>query len=96
MKQTNKQSTKSKNPQQNNENSITFLKLGFQYSESLALDHSTGNVFFAAVMTPGQVTSTGQDFIRVIHRKLLLQKTLLENLDRPRSIALFSSKGFVC
>lgn len=62
---------------------------GFQYSESLALDHSTGNVFFAAVMTPGQ------DFIRVIHRKLLLQKTLLENLDRPRSIALFSSKGLI-
>lgn len=68
---------------------------GFKYSESLALDHSTGNIFFAAVMTPGQSTSLGQDTIRVIHRKLFLQKTLLENLDRPRSIALYSSKGLI-
>lgn len=63
--------------------------IGFQYSESVAIDFSTGNIYFAAVA----FHSKGPDSIRVLNQETLEQKTLITSIYEPRSIALYSSKG---
>lgn len=61
---------------------------GFAYAASLAIDYSTGNLYYTAV---GPTAS--QSYIGVVHRATGIHKTLINNLREPRDIALFSLKG---
>uniref|UniRef100_K1R2S0 Uncharacterized protein n=1 Tax=Magallana gigas TaxID=29159 RepID=K1R2S0_MAGGI len=61
---------------------------GFAYADRLAIDYSTGNLYYTAV---GPTTS--QSYIGVVHRSTSLHKTLIYNLHSPRDIALYPSKG---
>lgn len=60
---------------------------GVSYAASLAIDYSTGNLYY----TVGRTES--QDYIGVVQRATSIQKTLINNLSEPRHIVLFSSKG---
>ncbi|XP_065929618.1 low-density lipoprotein receptor-related protein 6-like [Magallana gigas] len=63
---------------------------GFSYALCLAIDYSTGNLYYTAVGD-----TTYERYIGVVHRATLIHKTLLNNLDQPRDIALYSSKGYI-
>lgn len=65
-----------------------FNFLGFAYAASIAIDYSTGNLYYTAV---GLTAS--QSYIGVIHRATTMHKTLFNNLDTPKDIALCSSQG---
>lgn len=72
-------------------NQNTF-NLGFHSSESVAIDYSTSNLYYAVKISS---ISSGQDMIRVVQHATFLEKTLLTNLKHPRDIALYPSKGCV-
>ena len=67
----------------------SHLFLGVAHADRLAIDYSTGNLYYTAV---GE--SASQSFIGAIHRSLLLHKTVLSNLLSPREIVLYPSKGY--
>lgn len=70
---------------------VTLLyATGFAYASRLAIDYSTGNVYYTAVGS-----SAPQSYIGVVHRSKLLHKTLINNLHSPRDIALYPSKGYL-
>ncbi|XP_061184431.1 low-density lipoprotein receptor-related protein 6-like [Saccostrea echinata] len=71
-------------------NTSLIYTTGFTYADRLTIDYSTGNIYFTAVGS-----SQTQSYIGVIHRKSLLQKTLLTNLQSPREIVVYPSKGFL-
>ncbi|XP_056009049.1 low-density lipoprotein receptor-related protein 4-like isoform X1 [Ostrea edulis] len=72
------------------QNTTLFYTTGFAYADRLAIDYSTGIIYYTAVgPTPSQ------SYIGVVHRKISLHKTLLSNLHRPREIVLYPSKGFL-
>lgn len=58
---------------------------GSAYADRLAIDYSTGNLYFTAI---GQ-----KSYIGVVHRITKHHKTLIGNLSTPRDIALYPSKG---
>ncbi|XP_078326898.1 low-density lipoprotein receptor-related protein 6-like isoform X2 [Crassostrea virginica] len=72
------------------ENSSLIYTIGVAHADRLAIDYSTGNLYYTAV---GETAS--QSFIGAIHRSLLLHKTILTNLLYPREIVLYPSKGFL-
>ncbi|XP_078323270.1 low-density lipoprotein receptor-related protein 2-like [Crassostrea virginica] len=84
---------------QKNIKSFSFPKLtpafvydtGIYSVERMAVDSSTGNLYFTAI-TQAQ-PSTG--YIGVVHRQLALHKTLISGLQSPRAIALYASKGML-
>lgn len=61
---------------------------GFAYAANLAIDYSTGNLFYTAI---GPIAYQG--YIGVAHRVTSIHKTLIHNLSAPWEIAIFSSKG---
>eukprot|EP00105_Crassostrea_gigas_P037659 XP_019921807.1 PREDICTED: low-density lipoprotein receptor-related protein 4-like isoform X2 [Crassostrea gigas] len=71
-------------------NKTLFYTTGFAYADRLAIDYSTGNLYYTAV---GPTTS--QSYIGVVHRSTSLHKTLIYNLHSPRDIALYPSKGYM-
>nr|XP_022323823.1 low-density lipoprotein receptor-related protein 4-like isoform X2 [Crassostrea virginica] len=71
-------------------NSSLIYTIGVAFASRLAIDYSTGNLYFTAV-----ATTESQSFIGAIHRSLLLHKTVLSNLLSPREIVLYPSKGFL-
>ncbi|XP_065930463.1 low-density lipoprotein receptor-related protein 4 isoform X3 [Magallana gigas] len=72
------------------DNTTYFYTTGSSYADRLAIDYSTGNLYYTAV---GPTTS--QSYIGVVHRSTSLHKTLIYNLHSPKDIALYSSKGYV-
>ncbi|XP_061184427.1 low-density lipoprotein receptor-related protein 4-like [Saccostrea echinata] len=56
----------------------------------MAIDYSTGNIYYTAV---GSTSS--QSYIGVIHRTTFQHKTLLSDLHSPREIVVYPSKGFL-
>ena len=62
--------------------------LGFAFASNLAIDYSTGNLYYTAV-----AEETSQNYIGSWHRKASLRKTLLSILQTPRAILLYPSKG---
>ena len=68
-----------------------FILIGIYSVERMAIDSSTGNLYFTAI-TQAQ-SSPG--YIGVVHRQLALHKTLISGLQSPRAIALYASKGWV-
>ncbi|XP_065930465.1 low-density lipoprotein receptor-related protein 4-like [Magallana gigas] len=71
---------------------IVTYATGFHSSESIAIDYSTSNLYYAVKISS---TSSGQDMIRVVQHATFLEKTLLTNLKHPRDIALYPSKGLM-
>lgn len=67
---------------------ISFLIPGFVHADRLAIDYSTGNLYYTAV---GKENIQG--YIGAVHRKTHLHKTLINDLQSPRDIALYPSKG---
>lgn len=65
-----------------------FVFLGFSHADRLAIDYSTGNLFYTAVGP-----STSQSYIGVVHRSTSVHKKLIYDLHSPRDIALYPSKG---
>lgn len=61
---------------------------GLAYADRLAIDHSTGNLYYTAVGP-----TTFQSYIGVVQRSTSLHKTLIYYLYKPRGIALHSAKG---
>eukprot|EP00105_Crassostrea_gigas_P046569 XP_019930717.1 PREDICTED: low-density lipoprotein receptor-related protein 6-like [Crassostrea gigas] len=72
------------------ENTTVFFTPGFAYAASIAIDYSTGNLYYSAV---GLTAS--QSYIGVLHRATTMHKTLFNNLDVPKDIALCSSQGYL-
>ncbi|XP_056013210.1 low-density lipoprotein receptor-related protein 4-like [Ostrea edulis] len=64
--------------------------IGFAYAARMAIDYSTGNIYYTAV---GSTRS--QSNIGVIHRLNSLHKTLLSNLYSPLDIVVYPSKGYL-
>nr|XP_022325448.1 low-density lipoprotein receptor-related protein 4-like [Crassostrea virginica] len=62
-------------------------KTGSAHVNRLAIDYSTGNLYYTA--------EGHQSFIGAIHRNLMLHKTVLSNLLSPTEIILCPSKGFL-
>lgn len=71
-------------------NKRSFYATGFSYALCLAIDYSTGNLYYTAA---GETKY--QNYIGVIHRATSIHKTLITNLVSPRDIALYSSKGYL-
>ncbi|XP_078326559.1 low-density lipoprotein receptor-related protein 2-like isoform X3 [Crassostrea virginica] len=67
-----------------------FYSTGFAFADNLAIDYSTGNLYYTAV-TPG----TSRHYIGSVHRNSSLHKTLLSTDKIPRAIVLYPSKGFL-
>ena len=63
--------------------------LGFEHADRIAIDHSTGNVYYSAIEN---IESKG--YIRVVHKTAYLHKTVLFHLVYPRDIVLHPSKGY--
>lgn len=63
---------------------------GFYFAERMAVDASTGHLYFTALST-----LSNSSYIGVIHRTLRVHRTLIPNLQTPRAIALYPSKGCV-
>nr|XP_022325441.1 low-density lipoprotein receptor-related protein 6-like isoform X3 [Crassostrea virginica] len=59
-------------------------KTGSAHVNRLAIDYSTGNLYY-----------TAEGFIGTIHRSLMLHKTVLSNLLFPTEIILCPSQGFL-
>ncbi|XP_078326911.1 low-density lipoprotein receptor-related protein 2-like isoform X1 [Crassostrea virginica] len=72
------------------ENTSTFYATGFEHADRIAIDHSTGNVYYSAIEN---IESKG--YIRVVHKTAYLHKTVLFHLVYPRDIVLHPSKGFL-
>ncbi|XP_065930460.1 uncharacterized protein [Magallana gigas] len=71
-------------------NKTLLYTTGFAYADRLAIDYSTGNLYYTAV---GPTTS--QSYIGVVHRATSLHKTLISDLHSPRDITLHPSKGYL-
>lgn len=67
-----------------------FYATGFVHADRLAIDYSTGNLYYTAV---GKENIQG--YIGAVHRKTHLHKTLINDLQSPRDIALYPSKGLL-
>ena len=65
-----------------------FSILGPAYVVNLAIDYSTGNLYYTAV-----AQETSGNYIGSWHRKASLRKTLLSILQTPEGILLYPSKG---
>ncbi|XP_061184437.1 low-density lipoprotein receptor-related protein 4-like [Saccostrea echinata] len=72
------------------QNKTLVYSTGFAYADRMAIDYSTGNIYYTAV---GSTTS--QSYIGVVKRFNLVHKTLLSNLHSPREIVVYPSKGFM-
>uniref|UniRef100_A0A8W8MRC5 EGF-like domain-containing protein n=1 Tax=Magallana gigas TaxID=29159 RepID=A0A8W8MRC5_MAGGI len=70
------------------DNRTLFYNTGFAYANSLAIDYSTLNLYYIAI-GPTII----QSIVGVVHRSKLVHKTLINNLHKPRDIALYPSKG---
>nr|XP_022326444.1 low-density lipoprotein receptor-related protein 6-like isoform X2 [Crassostrea virginica] len=66
-----------------------FYRMGIGFPSELAIDYSTGNLYYTAV------ASTSRSYIGSVHRNTSLHKTLLSTLQTPRVIVLYPSKGFL-
>ncbi|XP_061191590.1 low-density lipoprotein receptor-related protein 2-like [Saccostrea echinata] len=71
-------------------NTTLVYATGFVNPERMAIDYSTGNIYYTAV---GSTSS--QSYIGVIHRTTFQHKTLLSDLHSPREIVVYPSKGFL-
>ncbi|XP_062567175.1 low-density lipoprotein receptor-related protein 2-like [Saccostrea cucullata] len=71
-------------------NKTLIYATGFVNADRLAIDYSTGNLYYTAV---GPTSS--QSYIGVIHRTTFQHNTLLSNLYSPREIVVYPSKGFL-
>lgn len=67
---------------------LPCLFTGAALAYRLAIDYSTGNLFYTAV-----VPTEYQSYIGVVHRSTSLHKTLIYNLNSPKDITLYISKG---
>lgn len=72
------------------ENISLLIATGAALADRLAIDYSTGNLFYTAV-----VPTEYQSYIGVVHRSTSLHKTLIYNLNSPKDITLYISKGFL-
>lgn len=63
---------------------------GFYFAERMTVGASTGHLYFTALST-----LSNSSYIGVIHRTLRVHRTLIPNLQTPRAIALYPSKGCV-
>lgn len=63
-------------------------KTGLAFAEDLAIDYSTGNLYYTA-----EGPTTFQSYIGVVQRSTSFHKTLINYLYKPRGIALHSAKG---
>ena len=63
-----------------------FSSSGSAHVNSLAIDYSTGNLYYTA--------KGHQSFIGTTHHSFMLHKTELSNLLSPTSIILCPSKGY--
>uniref|UniRef100_A0A8W8MIS0 EGF-like domain-containing protein n=2 Tax=Magallana gigas TaxID=29159 RepID=A0A8W8MIS0_MAGGI len=71
-------------------NKKIFYATGSSYALCLAIDYSTGNLYYTAT---GETQY--QNYIGVVNRATSIHKTLITNLISPRDIALYSSKGYL-
>nr|XP_022326452.1 low-density lipoprotein receptor-related protein 4-like isoform X2 [Crassostrea virginica] len=67
-----------------------FYRTGFAYAYKLAIDYSTGNLYYTAV-----TSETSENYIGSVHKNASLHKTLLSTLQTPGAIVLYPSKGFL-
>ncbi|KAJ8297740.1 hypothetical protein KUTeg_024271 [Tegillarca granosa] len=71
------------------ENASLIYNFGYAYTDSLAIDHSTNNIYFSKVSL---ISLSGS--INVI-RDATSPKTIIKGLDNPTAIALHPSKGII-
>ncbi|XP_061184434.1 low-density lipoprotein receptor-related protein 4-like [Saccostrea echinata] len=70
-------------------NKTLVYSIGHAFVEGMAIDHSTGNIYYTAVGS-----TTIQSYIGVVKKRFnSLHKTLLSKLHSPRAIVLYPSKG---
>nr|XP_022326450.1 low-density lipoprotein receptor-related protein 4-like [Crassostrea virginica] len=67
-----------------------FYRMGLDFHCELAIDYSTGNLYYTAA-----ASGTGGNYIGSVHRNTSLHKTLLSTLETPLVIVLYPSKGFL-
>ncbi|XP_061191588.1 low-density lipoprotein receptor-related protein 6-like [Saccostrea echinata] len=63
---------------------------GFAYAERMAVDQSTGNIYFTAISS-----QPNSSYVGVLHRTQLVHKILIHDLQNPRAIVLYSAKGIL-
>lgn len=71
-------------------NSTLLFASDFANAESLAIDYATGNLYFTAL-----AYIKDKSYIGVVHRSTLHHKTLINKLNSPKDISIFTSKGFL-
>uniref|UniRef100_K1QI54 Low-density lipoprotein receptor-related protein 4 n=1 Tax=Magallana gigas TaxID=29159 RepID=K1QI54_MAGGI len=71
-------------------NTTVLYTTGFYFAERMTVGASTGHLYFTALST-----LSNSSYIGVIHRTLRVHRTLIPNLQTPRAIALYPSKGLM-
>ncbi|XP_062587955.1 low-density lipoprotein receptor-related protein 4-like [Saccostrea cucullata] len=71
-------------------NKTVFYSSGFAQISRMAIDYSTGNIYYTA-----RGSTTNENHIGVVKRFSSIHKTLHSNILTPRGIVLYPSKGFM-
>ncbi|XP_078326557.1 low-density lipoprotein receptor-related protein 2-like isoform X2 [Crassostrea virginica] len=70
-----------------------FYRIGLAFASELAIDYSTGNLYYTGVAS--ETFRNSGNYIGSVHRNASLHKTLLSTPQKPRGICLYPSKGFL-
>nr|XP_022326442.1 low-density lipoprotein receptor-related protein 4-like [Crassostrea virginica] len=70
-----------------------FYRIGLAFASELAIDYSTGNLYYTGVAS--ETFRNSGNYIGSVHRNASLHKTLLSTPQKPRVICLYPSKGFL-
>nr|XP_034309187.1 low-density lipoprotein receptor-related protein 5-like isoform X3 [Crassostrea gigas] len=71
-------------------NKTLIYELGLTMVSNLAIDYSTGNLYYTA-----EGPTKYESYIGVVHRTTFAHKTLISNIFKPNDIALYPSKGYL-